>query len=98
MSETLLNRVTQSGGMGGWRCNTCGEDCCAGAGCENPDYPFTPSYWPADDGEYLLIPVKGIPKNDLGRLRGLLREYGHEDGLDKAMRLWLSGESRTPYD
>ena len=56
-----FQRVTQAGGMGSWRCNTCGTDCRAdGPGCDGSDYDFTPSYWPDHRGEYMLIPIAGI--------------------------------------
>jgi len=56
-----FQRVKQEGGMGSWRCNTCGTDCRAdGPGCEGSDYDFTPSYWPDDEGDYMLVPCAGI--------------------------------------
>jgi len=52
-----FQRVRQGGGMGSFRCNTCGTDCRAdGPGCEGSDYDFTPSYWPDDEGDYMLVP------------------------------------------
>ena len=60
-----FQRVTQAGGMGSWRCNTCGTDCRAdGPGCDGSDYDFTPSYWPDHRGEYMLIPIAGIEGDD----------------------------------
>ena len=60
-----FQRVRQGGGMGSWRCNTCGTDCRANSeGCEGSDYDFTPSYWPDDSGDYILVPLPGAGNGD----------------------------------